>query len=89
MKNTRAGMLDLIGEDNKDFLVSVDLEYETRLWETYIRKHKKLNCCTRLYLWLRHKLVLEVMFKKTMNHLREMVEETRVGETFIMNNVDK
>jgi hypothetical protein len=29
------------------------------------------------------------MFKKSMNHLREMVQQTKIGETFLMNNVDK
>jgi hypothetical protein len=24
-----------------------------------------------------------------MNHLREMVQQTKIGETFLMNNVDK
>jgi hypothetical protein len=59
-----------------------------RLYETYKKRYNKLPCCVRFYVFLRHKLVFEVMFRKSLAHMRQMVSEVYKGETFIKNTID-
>jgi len=60
-----------------------------RLHETYKKRYSKLPCCVRLWVYLRHGLVFEVMFRKSLGHMRQMVSEVYKGDTFIKNTIDE
>ena len=73
----------------KKELIAQELEEDQRLWKLYKKRHSRLNCCVRLYLYIRHAFVIEVMFWKSHEHMHETSDLVKRGETFIMNTVDK
>ena len=58
----------------------VELEYKRRM--------KNLSTATKLYIWLRNRYIVDILFKKSPEHLQHIVEELRKGSTSSKSKVE-
>lgn len=65
----------------KEFGKDVKREIEARI--------KKFSVLEKLYLWLRHHFVQDILFKHSQNHLIEIVNDFQNGRTCEKSNLER
>ena len=49
---------------------------------------KKLNCCNKLYLWIRRYLVVDILFYTSEEHLDDTVRQMKNGQTSVKTSIE-
>ena len=58
-------------------------EYEKHIKSEYAKRISELNFMFRFYLWIRHNYVQDILFKHSLDHLFEIVEQYKEGRTSV------
>ena len=49
---------------------------------------QKLNCCQKLYLWIRHNYVVDIIFRKSEEELDDIVMQMKKGRTSVKTTIE-
>jgi hypothetical protein len=69
----------------KDFIT----EFEREVKREIELRMKKLNCLEKMYLWLRRYYVQDILFKHSLDHLKEIVKDFENGRTCEKTNLER